>query len=379
MTNDTTPSPDTATSGPLALSSLAVVDATGADALTFLQGQLTNDLIGAGASRACLAGYCNPKGRLLALPLVLSLPDGGLRLIVARELLEGMLQRLRMFVMRAAVTFEERDDLRCLGLQLSASAMAEPAPLAARLPGCPLEPPAERLEVLGGEAGSDVLHVCRWHDAHLPARHARFLIVAAAGGAAEGAAGAADEGDAAWRLGDITAGLPRVVLATREAFVPQMLNLQLVDGLSFRKGCYPGQEIVARMQYLGKLKRHMRRFHAALPAGETGGRIGPGTSLAAGDDADAGQVVDAVRTPEGVELLAVVRIAADVATLRAGAVALEARALPYALPDAAAGPAPPDEPARDEPARDEPARDEPARDEPARDGGRAASAGRDGA
>ena len=317
--------------GTTRLPHLAVVDARGADTVTFLQGQLSNDLAGAGASRACLAGYCNPKGRLLALPLVLTLADGGLRLIVERGLVEGLLQRLRMFVMRADVTFSPRDDLVCLGLTGAADGGEAPAHGVAALSG-PM--PGDVLEVVGGADGSDGAQLCRWHD--VPAdgpgeasARRRYLIVVA-GDAVPADAGA--DGERAWRLGDIAAGLPRIVAATREAFVPQMVNLQLVDGLSFRKGCYPGQEIVARMQYLGKLKRHMRRFHVA---GGDAPPVEPGTTLAAGDDADGGTVVDAVRTSAGTELLAVVRIATDPASLRVGEAALEPRPLPYALGDEA--------------------------------------------
>ena len=317
--------PDVVSPGPLALPSLAVIDVTGADALSFLQAQLSNDLVGAGAGHACLAGYCSPKGRLLALPLVLALHDGSLRLIVPAELVGGLLQRLRMYVLRADVSFVERADLRCLGLEVEEGGVGER--LAERVPGFPATPPAEPLQVLDGERDSDVLHACRWHDAHRPARHARFLLVAK--GELAGREDAGGE-EARWRLGDISAGVPRIALATREAFVPQMVNLQLIGALSFRKGCYPGQEIVARMQYLGKLKRHMRRFRVSGEAGE----VLPGTPLVTGDGEDeAGSVVDAVATPEGIELLAVVRIAAGGEALRLGGAELEPLALPYALPE----------------------------------------------
>ncbi len=113
---------------------------------------------------------------------------------------------------------------------------------------------------------------------------------------------------------------------TREAFVPQMVNLHLIDALSFTKGCYPGQEIVARMQYLGKLKRHMRRFRVdgeIVPL--------PGTAVHAGDDSGAGQVIDAVAGPDGVELLAVVKTAAATG-LSVADQSMQAEELPYPLP-----------------------------------------------
>ena len=319
------------------LPSLAVVDATGADAAAFLQAQLCNDLAGAGAGRACLAGYCNPKGRLLALMLVSTLPDGALRLIVPRELVEGLLQRLRMFVLRSDVTFTPRETLRCRGMLVPEAISGQR--LAHGVPELPATPPGAMLEVLGGESGAAGAQICRWHDAYAPEHRRRYLVVSELGSAAgdSGDAGEGGEGtelvgegagEILWRLGDISAGIPRIVQATREAFVPQMVNLQLVDGLSFRKGCYPGQEIVARMQYLGKLKRHMRRFRTRSEAGSA---IAPGSVLVGADDAEAGTVVDAATGPDGTELLAVVRIAADLAGLRAGDAVLEPLPLPYAL------------------------------------------------
>lgn len=319
---------DPAAAGPVALPDLAVVDATGADAATFLQGQLSNDLAAAGAGRAVLAGYCSPKGRLLALPLVLTLADGGLRLIVPAELVEGLLKRLRMFVLRADVRFAARDELACFGLTVAEAAAGEP--LGHGVAALPSAAPENVLDVLGGGDGADTAQILRWHDVPEAAR--RYLLVVDR----DAVSGAAPDGAATWRLGDVAAGIPRIVDATRERFVPQMVNLQLVDGLSFRKGCYPGQEIVARMQYLGKLKRHMRRFRVDDP----GAAIAPGTAVTAGDDADGGTVVDAVATPEGVELLAVVRIEADPDTLSVAGAALEPRPLPYALGDASPTAAP---------------------------------------
>lgn len=310
------------------LPSLAVVDARGTEAATFLQGQLSNDLAGTGASRACLAGYCNPKGRLLALPLVLSLSEGGLRLILPEALVAGFLQRLRMFVLRADVTFEHREDLAVAGLTrcMEPGATTLPLDLAGLFDGLPDEAPTEVLDVLGSDDGCDAAQIVRWHDSASPRAAQRYLVVAGRELLDERTQGSS--GDEAWRLGDISAGIPRIVEATREAFVPQMVNLQRVGGLSFRKGCYPGQEIVARMQYLGKLKRHMRRFRVA-----TGNIVSAGDALVAEGDADAGRVVDAVAVGDAVELLAVVKTVAPIATLRLHDAALEPLELPYELPE----------------------------------------------
>ena len=329
----------------LDLPSLTVVDARGRDAASFLQGQLSNDLIG-GAGRARLAGYCNPKGRLLALPLVLTLGDGGLRLLVPEELVDGFMQRLGMFVLRADVTFERRESLRCRGL-LVPDDDADGGTLAHGVAALPDQAPEAVLDVLSANDGAEEVQLLRWHDASLPFACRRYLVVARGeaneAGDATGATVGADarSGDAvatadesAWRLGDISAGIPRIAAANREAFVPQMVNLEQVGGLSFRKGCYPGQEIVARMQYLGKLKRHMRRFRV----GGATAPIGAGDPIVAGADGDAGRIVDAVADGDGTELLAVVRVGLDPAALALHGAPLEPRPLPYPIdsPDAVA-------------------------------------------
>ncbi len=130
-----------------------------------------------------------------------------------------------------------------------------------------------------------------------------------------------------WRLLDIDAGLPTIYAPTLEAFVPQMVNLELVDGVSFHKGCYPGQEIVARMHYLGKASRRMYRLGAA------GSPPAPGTPLLDADGREVGNVVDAqAADSSGCRLLAVVQVtAADGALRLATGEALHRLPLPYAL------------------------------------------------
>ena len=263
-------------------------------------------------------------------------------------MLDSLLQRLRMFVMRADVAFEPQESLRCVGWTVPGAADGEAAPdegavaLDHGVAGLPEVPPAAVLEVLG-EAGDGGAQVLRWHDALAPSPCRRYIVIAPPGANEEepdGKRGERHEDDAdaeaPWRLGDISAGLPRVVADTRDAFVPQMVNLQHVDALSFRKGCYPGQEIVARMQYLGKLKRHMRRFRVIGDAGKADERavhVSPGDALGAEGENDAGRVVDVATTEAGTELLAVVRIGVEAAALRLHGQALEALPLPYALPE----------------------------------------------
>jgi folate-binding protein YgfZ len=141
---------------------------------------------------------------------------------------------------------------------------------------------------------------------------------------------------AAWRLADIYAGVPRIEQATQEQFVPQMVNFELIGGVNFKKGCYPGQEIVARSQYLGKLKRRM--ILATVAAAD----VAAGTELfsAADPDQPCGMVVNAERcSASECALLAEVKLAAlETGAIHAGAPqgpALSRQALPYAWPDAA--------------------------------------------
>jgi folate-binding protein YgfZ len=134
----------------------------------------------------------------------------------------------------------------------------------------------------------------------------------------------------AWRLANIRAGIPTVWAETRESFVPQMLNLDLLAAISFSKGCYVGQEIIARTQNLGRIKRRMYRFETPAAA-----EIQPGDPVYA-DGSSAGTVVDAVTTGKISELLAVIRIESMVHTLslaESGAIPLASVQLPYSVPE----------------------------------------------
>lgn len=303
-------------------SPITVIEITGDDASSFLQSQFCNDLTVISANQGQLSGYCTPKGRLLAFFAVIACEEG-YRLLLPQAMVDVFIKRLQMYVMRAKVSLAVRDDLVCAGLVADGNGHIEVADLA--------WPAAELAVVSRGD-----LQILRWHDDHTAvAGRQRYFCVATPAAMAElwrqVAATAVCAGFDRWRLADISAGVPSLMEQTREAFVPQMLNLHLIDALSFSKGCYPGQEIVARMQYLGKLKRHMRRFrvdgeHVPLP----------GTSVHAGDDAGAGQVVDAVRGMHGVELLAVVKVGLDTTALSVAEQPLQPLELPYTLPTLAA-------------------------------------------
>ena len=346
------PSLGGAAHGPLP--ALVAVDVTGDDAGPFLQGQLCNDLVALAPGAAQLNGWCSPKGRLLASPTVHRLADG-FRLVLPADLVPGFVQRLRMFVLRAAVSVAPRDDLVALALFAPADAAGQELArawldavgvgsgdddlAAGTAPRAALGPDgASALVVHELRAGPGTAPLRRLL-AFVPAASADAVAAAVPGATALSAAGA----DGAWRLADVRAGVAQVRAATRDAFVPQMVNFGEAGGLSFKKGCYPGQEIVARMQYLGKLKRHMRAFRTAgAPAGApTGATPVPGDALdarGAGDASAAGggaEVVDAVGLDDGsVELLAVVRVDAGDVELDVGGAPARPFELPYVPPGA---------------------------------------------
>ena len=223
------------------LPDLGVIAATGEDASDFLHNQLTNDVLGLSEDSARLAGYCSPKGRLLATMLVWKAADSYF-LMLPKSLLAATQKRLQMFVLRAKVKLEDASDrLSIAGIGLPSGANATVLPAAAYQRGYLAEGTVIRMP--------DAARFARalWVG---PAQQAPSLYAVLPSGLATASA-------SLWRWTDIQAGVPQILEATREQFVPQMVNFELVGGVNFRKGCYPGQEIVARSQYLGKLKRRM--------------------------------------------------------------------------------------------------------------------------
>ncbi len=274
---------------------LALLRASGADAAEFLQGQTSNDIRLVDAENHQLSSYNTPKGRILAL-FTLFMRDNDYYLQLPQELQEAVQKRLTMFVMRSEVKLESVDtEMASFGLNgLQADEM-----LSEVLGGCPAEP--------GQSVTIDGVTVLR-----RPGEQPRFICIAETERLTtlwqSLAPQAQPSGAAIWDLLEVRAGIPHIVSDTVEAFVAQMVNLQLVNGVNFKKGCYPGQEVVARMQYLGKLKRRMYRAHidaAALPPA--------GTELYSPESASgqgAGKVVRSAPSPEGgSELLIVAEIA----------------------------------------------------------------------
>ena len=259
------------------LSALTLLRVTGADAKNFLNGQFTNELAGVDTTHSQLTAWCTAQGRMLALLRVLE-RDGAYLLQLPRELRDEFVKRLRMFVLRAKVTIEDADTelVRFGVIGTNAARLLDNVP-------------AQNDETMTRD-GVTIVRVA--------GTHPRFEVIAPPQAAIalwdKLRADAQPVSSDAWTWHDIMAGLPIVLPATREAFVPQMANLELVGGVNFKKGCYPGQEIVARMQYLGRLKQRMYRAHVASEA------PAPGVSLyAPGSDQSAGTVVDARPSPDG--------------------------------------------------------------------------------
>ncbi len=267
-----------------------LLQVAGEDAAEFLHSQLSNSINDMPVDSLRLAGYCNPKGRLFAVFLVLRL-DGGFLLLTERRLIPALLKRLRMFVLRAKVQIEDVSDAWAVFGLNGASALEALTEVTGSRDGAPLQ-----LQRAG-----DLL------TAQLPGDGGRTLLLSPADEAAAIWTNISTAvracGPLAWRLLSIRAGEPVVHEGSSEAFVPQHVNLDLVNGVSFSKGCYPGQEVVARMHFLGRPNRRMYRLTSPVtePLPAAGDRITTGEGKHAGD------VVTAAPGPEGVELLAVLR------------------------------------------------------------------------
>ena len=299
------------------LDHLGCIRASGNDAQSFLQGQLSNDIAELQNSQVQLSAYCNPKGRMLAQFLVI--PDKqDYLLLLPRTILEATLKRMRMFVLRSQVTLTDAsDEIVCLGF--AGNAVATPLQAISSVP-------TDDYQLTQTETSL----VCR-----LPAPLPRFLVVTNLAQATatweQASAQLLTTDQHLWHWLDIQAGLPSIWPQTVEEFVPQMVNLELINGVNFKKGCYPGQEIVARMHYLGKPKRRMYRL--SLAQGES---PVPGTDLyvAGGDGQSAGKIVLAEAGPDDCQCLAVIRtdkIDGDLRLGRDDGPTLAMAKLPYPL------------------------------------------------
>ena len=306
--------------GATPLSHLGVIRVEGEDAAHFLHGQLTQDFALLGLQHARLAGFLSAKGRMQAsfIGFKRAAAAGGTEvlLICSRDLLPATLKRLSMFVLRAKARLTDATaDFALYGLAGSAAEalLADAA-----------EPWAKR-DLEGGAA------VVRLYPA---AGQARALWVAPSGTPAP--AGSALE-PALWLWSEVQSGVATLTTPVMDAFVPQMLNYESVGGVNFKKGCYPGQEVVARSQFRGTLKR--RTYLAHLPEA-TAEAAATGTEVFAQADAEqpVGTVVQSATAPNGgVDALLSLQIASATpeAGLRVGnsaeGPAVTLLSLPYAL------------------------------------------------
>jgi tRNA-modifying protein YgfZ len=313
--SSTTTTPSTAASlqGAARLSHWGVIRATGADAASFLHSQLTNDFASLGAHQARLAGYCSAKGRLLASFIAWKSAPDEILLACHASVLPATLKRLSMFVLRAKCKLSDAS---------------------AELP-------------LVGVVGDDALvsGLATWGKRDDAGRQVIRLPDAAGVTRALVASPMADMPLelplAAWQWLDVQSGVPAIEFATVEQFVPQMLNFELVGGVNFQKGCYPGQEIVARAQYRGTVKRRTFLFDVDAQAA-----AGQEVFHSADPGQPAGLVACAAPRPDGRGASALVEVklaSLGQGTLHLGSAdgaVLQRRELPYAVPvDAADQPA----------------------------------------
>jgi tRNA-modifying protein YgfZ len=301
------------------VSGLGLIAVTGDDAASFLHNQLTNDVERLGPAEARLAGYCTPKGRLQATFLMWR-DAQSVYLQLPRELQPALQKRLSMFVLRAKAKLSDATPEAVLGFG-GARAAAVLEGLFGALPATPYA----KLDHATGT-------LVRLADAFGAPRY-QWLTTGEQAQAAWPALSAAlpPAGDDAWRLSAIHAGVPEITLKTQEQFVPQMVNFELLGGVNFKKGCYPGQEIVARSQYLGKLKRRTTLASVGAPA-----QAGDEVFAAADPDQPCGMVVNgAPNGAGGADLLVEMKLAAieqgDIHLGSAAGPLLRLQPMPYPL------------------------------------------------
>lgn len=319
-----------------ALNDLAVIEISGADAAAFLNSQLTQDVAGLPPGRACLAGYCTAKGRLLASMVVW--PDTQsdvprLRALVKADLAESLVKRLSMFVLRAKAKLTVEANT-VIGVAVDGDSQSlEPdsggdaASKLLRLAGA-LRPDAQAYDTVTGDTGTWIAAPCATAGLN------RWWFVPASPSEDHGAL---PDRQADWQAADIEVGLPWVEAATQDLFIPQTLNLDLIEGVSFTKGCYPGQEVVARSHYRGTVKRRMARGVITVQAEAPAGLPGVDLFNAKAPDNPCGRVINAAQPANGttVHVLMEVQLAdldtADFRLAGPDGASIDIRPLPYEI------------------------------------------------
>jgi folate-binding protein YgfZ len=292
-----------ATTRCMLLPSHSVVAVAGRDARSFLQGQLSNDILGLERHPGMLAAFCNPQGRVLATMRLAADGDGAV-LVVHRLLAHTLVARLFAYVLRADVRFEDRSR------QIEVAGLVD------------AEPDARWSQQAAAAAGLAML-----------VASPRRILLAGAREALDAALAAVPRTDPAdWERVSIADGEPSIMPPTAALWLPQMLNLDLIGGVSFSKGCYVGQEVVARAQHLGRLKRRMLRY-----LGPPDVPLAPAQALFSGETM-AAQVVTSAAGAEGTQCLAVVELrhCSDLLGARPGGSEFVPADLPYSIPAPAA-------------------------------------------
>ncbi|TFW27110.1 CAF17-like 4Fe-4S cluster assembly/insertion protein YgfZ [Duganella callida] len=306
------------------ITDLGLIALDGEESAQFLHTQLTNDVEHLGESDARLAAYCSAKGRMLA-SFLMWRSAGTILLQLPREILPAVQKRLSMFVLRAKTKLSDATGLPQNAVVLGLGGGMAEAVLQTWFDALPAAPFGKLDHPLGT--------LIRVADAFGAPRYQWLMSAATAETVTPVLADKLNVGDnAAWHLSEIHAGVPVVGKATQEQFVPQMVNYELLGGVNFKKGCYPGQEIVARSQYLGKLKR--RTTLVSIP--DASAAAGMEVFATADPEQPCGMIVNAAPNGNGgVDALVEMKLAAiEAGSVRLGSadgVALTFLAMPYVL------------------------------------------------
>ncbi len=305
-----------------------IIKISGSETQSFLQSQFSNDVNLVTTKQAQLNSYCSPKGRVLTLFTLFQIADD-YYLQLPKSLLDSTLKRLTMFKMRADVHLEDiSDNLPCIGLA-GTSAESVLSQYLTNIPKSNYDCCTE-----------NGLTIIRLTNETTAITQPRFLIYGNSDTLANLWTKNSEQltaiANQAWSILDIQSGIPSISNETVDAFVPQMLNLQLLNAVNFKKGCYPGQEIVARTQYLGKLKKRMY-----LLKSDSEELFSAGTDLStenADDDQSKGKIVNCQLSPtSGTEALAVLQISSinkgKIVIKQAPHIKFTVHDLPYAFED----------------------------------------------
>ncbi len=301
------------------LDHLDCYEVSGDDASTFLQGQFSNDINDVSPTSGQLTSYCTPKGRMLAIMYICQFQENYL-LLIPSDIAEEVIKRLQMFVMRSKVKIAKSSLSSVIGIYNDTSSLL--------------------LSTLDIDA-PDQDYACTSNDSaicmKIPGSASRFLVVG--DDFLESKLSTIELADVDffmhdfWKWLDILAGIPSVNKYTQEAFVPQMANMELINGVSFSKGCYPGQEIVARLHYLGNANRRMFRIKC-----NDAKNINDGDDIySAGNNQSIGKILSVIKHSNNTaDALAVIRLeAVKENQLAAGSTTgspLELKGLPYEVP-----------------------------------------------